>query len=470
MIIPVILCGGVGTRLWPLSRKTNPKQFISIMADHESLFDKTLKRIKSKAFGKPIIVCNEDYEFKVRDALNKFKIAPKAIILEPQGRNTVSAIALAAFYAEKFNIRDNFLILPADHYIQNEQKFIKIIHQLNEVKFDKLVTFGIKPTSPSTAYGYIKKGKRTKEKHLFLVDKFVEKPNLKLARQYINSGNFYWNSGIFLFNPKIFLNELKKFEKNTYNNVEKSISLSQNIGVLCKPEAGSFLASKDVSIDYAILEKSKEVLIYPMEIDWSDVGSWDSIYKVGKKDKKNNSFIGDVVSIYSNNNFVYSVDKLTALIDVKDLIIVSTKDAVLVAKKSSSEKVKEIVEQLKKSKRKEYSDHIRVYRPWGYYENIDYGNGFKTKKIVVNPKGKLSLQKHNHRSEHWVVVSGVATVTNDNKIYEVPAGESTFIPKSTKHRLENKTNNPLEIIEIQIGGYLEEDDIIRYDDIYGRIV
>lgn len=469
MIIPVILCGGVGSRLWPLSRKTNPKQFISIISNNITLFDQTLQRIKGDIFDEPIIVCNEEYEFKIREALHKQNVKPKIIILEPDGRNTAPAIALAAFYAEQNNLEGSFLVLPADHYIEEQEKFIEDISKANKFAKDHLITFGIRPTSPSTAYGYIRKSAQyNQEQGIYQVAEFVEKPDYHTAVSYLNSQEYYWNSGIFLFKPEFYLKELKKFAPKIYSHTSEAINNSVYINELCKPDTAEFLSNTNTSIDYAILEKSKNVLVYPVEITWSDVGSWESIYKISHQDINKNSFIGDVVAIDAQNNFAYSTEKLTTLVNVKNLVVVSTKDAVLVADKSQTEKVKDLVDKLKNFQRKEYSDHLKIYRPWGWFEDINQGSNYRVKRIVVNPRGKLSLQLHNHRSEHWVIIRGQALVTVDELKLTLSQGESTFIPPKTKHRLENETNDPLEIIEVQIGEYLEEDDIIRFEDMYGR--
>lgn len=469
MIIPVILCGGIGSRLWPLSRKTNPKQFISITSGGETLFDQTLDRVRGKLFDAPIIVCNQAYEFKIREALEKKKISPKVVILEPEGRNTAPAIALAALYAKHNHLQGNLMILPADHYIASPERLVDAVSLCDNQAADNLITFGIVPSSASTAYGYIKKGAQIQKNPIYKVNQFVEKPDVNTACKYVASEEYYWNSGIFLFNPDLYLRELQNYAESIYKNSLKAFEkASYPNHAVCKVDEKSFLLSEDISVDYAVLEKSSNILVCPVAINWSDVGSWDSIYKVGEKDEKNNLFIGDVVEINSKGNFVYSSDKLTALVDVENLVVISTKDAVLVADKSASENVKNIVEQLKSSKRKEYSEHLKIYRPWGYYEDIDQGKNFRVKRISVNPGAKLSLQSHRHRSEHWVVVEGTADVCIGGVRKTLKQGESTFVPIKTKHRLENNTQKPLKIIETQIGDYLGEDDIVRYEDIYGR--
>lgn len=466
-IVPVILCGGVGTRLWPLSRSTYPKQFLKIFSDKKSLFAQTLKRINNDIFDDPIIVCNKDYEFKVRQELLEQGINAKAIILEPVGRNTAPAIALASLYMRNSSLENQMLVLPADHFIEDFSNFRDLLTKIVNSASDKIVTFGITPLSPSTAYGYIKYSENGKD-HILKVENFVEKPNKGKAEEYLIAGNFLWNSGIFLFDANTYINELVLLKSDIFNAVNKSLIDADKINNVILPASKEFLNSEDISIDYAILEKSKKVFVAPINIKWSDVGSWDSISKVSNKNADGNTIIGDVLSLDSKDNFVYSQDNLTALVDVKDLIIISTKDAVLVSSKKNSEKVKNIVQKLQSLKRKESLEHLRIYRPWGYYEDIDYGDKFRAKRIVVEPNKKLSLQLHNHRSEHWVVVKGVASITIDNKRFELVQGESTFVPKKTKHRLENNTAEILEIIEVQIGDYLGEDDIVRFNDVYGR--
>ncbi len=470
MIIPVILCGGVGSRLWPLSRKSNPKQFIKISGEnHNSLLEETVERISDKEiFDDPIILCNKDYEFKIREILAKKAISPKKIILEPEGRNTAPAIAAACFLAaEKENEDKSLLILPADHYIEDFFKFKANLVDISRLAQSKIITFGIKPTHPSTAYGYIKQGQEYGS-NIFDAEEFVEKPNKDLAEKYLSSGMYFWNSGIFLLNTKIYLENLKEFEPEIYNNTLLAVKNGSDLGYTFKLENKSFGANKDISIDYAVLEKSKEILLSPTQINWSDVGSWSAVYEIAKKDEEENAIIGDVVAINSNNNLVYSDDMLTTLVGVKDLVVVSTKDAVLVANKNDSEKVKDIVKNLKENERKESDEHLKIYRPWGFYEDINKGKSFRTKQITVNPKSSLSLQSHEHRSEHWVVVEGQAEVTKGDNVLTLKTGESIFIPAKEKHRIANKTDKLLVIIEVQTGSYLGEDDITRYEDIYGR--
>ncbi|MEQ9115232.1 MAG: mannose-1-phosphate guanylyltransferase/mannose-6-phosphate isomerase [Rickettsiales bacterium] len=468
-IVPVILCGGVGSRLWPLSRATYPKQFLEIFSKKQSLFAKTIKRVKTSFFDKPIIVCNQQYEFKVREELAKNSIEPMSIILEPEGRNTTAAIALAALYMQENNLKNRMLVLPADHFIEKFEILTNLLAKVNEHITDELITFGIRPTTYSTAYGYIKKSDNKISEDVFYVEEFVEKPNLSKAKEYVSSGKYFWNSGIFLLTPKGYLSELEKYKPSILDLVQLSYNQSHRINKVILPLVDLFLKIEDISIDYAVLEKSKQVCVCPIDISWSDVGSWDSISKVSSTDVKNNTIIGDVLNVESENSFVYSEDKLTAIVGIKDLIVISSKDAVLVVSKKDSEKVKKIVTLLKESKRKEHLEHLKIYRPWGYYEDIDRGEKFRAKRIVVSPKKKLSLQLHHHRSEHWVVVKGEAEIVVGDKKRVLNEGESTFIPKNTKHRLGNKRSAPLEIVEVQIGGYLEEDDIVRFEDEFGRV-
>ena len=471
-ITPVILSGGSGTRLWPISRSLNPKQFLDFFGEH-SLFQKAALRVKnSEDFHEPIIVCNSEHRFTAAEELQKINITPKSIILEPVGRNTAPAIAIAALdvivsHAKK---DDLILVMPSDHIIQDEEKFLAQVKKAAKAANDEyLVTFGILPHKAETGYGYIKKDEElSKFKEIFTVEKFVEKPNKKTAEEFLKSGEYLWNSGIFMFKASTYLETLQKLQNdmflrccNSYNKAVRDLDFIRLF-------AEDFEKCPNISVDYAIMEKAEKVAVTPIDVGWSDVGSWQAIAEITKQDENKNSLIGDVLAVKTKNCYINSRSGLVATIGVENLIIISLKDAVLVANKNNSQDVKELFEILKKQKRDECHSHTKVLRPWGSFETIDISDRFKVKRITVKPKSSLSLQMHNHRAEHWVVVKGTAHVTCGSKEFVMTEDESTYIPVGKKHRLENKGQIPLELIEVQTGGYLGEDDIIRFSDIYGR--
>ncbi|MBL6664322.1 MAG: mannose-1-phosphate guanylyltransferase/mannose-6-phosphate isomerase [Rickettsiales bacterium] len=471
-ITPVILSGGTGTRLWPVSRKLDPKQFSDFFGD-KSLFQQTILRTQNnKTFHTPITICNNEHRFSVSESLKNINITPKSIILEPSGRNTAPAIAIAAIDIITHNEKndDLMLVMPSDHIIENETIFLKQVEIAATVaKKEHLVTFGIVPKSPETGYGYIKKSTKIKGlKEAYHVDKFVEKPDVKTAEKFIKDNGYFWNSGIFLFKASTYLEELQKHNNpifldccNSYNNATKDLEFT-------RLDKEYFDKCDNISIDYCIMEKTKKAAIVPLDAKWSDVGSWDSIHKISDKDKNNNSLIGDVKALNTQNCYIHSSDKLITTIGVKDLIIISLRDAVLVANKNSSQDVKTLFNILKEEKREECIQHTKTHRPWGSFETIYLTGRSKVKKITVNPQSCLSLQMHNHRAEHWIVIKGTAYVTCDDKEFILTEDQSTYIPIGEKHRLENKGKIPLEVIEVQTGSYLGEDDIIRFSDMYGR--
>ena len=469
----VILAGGSGTRLFPLSRENYPKQFIKI-ADESSLLQKTFNRCKHFTNSKDIfIVSGDKYQFHIKNQLEEIGEKDfKNIILEPVGRNTAPAIALAVKYLlEKENATEDSIIFitPSDHIISPEEKFSEYIKEAEVVaKEGYIVTFGVRPSKPETGYGYIEADEKKILNKGYKVKKFHEKPDLKTAQTYLLKGNFFWNSGMFMFSIKTILNEFKNHSPDIYSFIEK---LSYEELVM------SFSDMPDISIDYAVMEKSKNIAVIPVDIVWSDVGSWDSLYDVLDKDNKGNAKVGNVVDIDTENSLVFGDSKrIVSTIGLKDLIIVDTDDVVLIAKRGESQKVREIVKKFKEDKKLEEKAkfHNTVYRPWGSYTELEVGNRYKIKRITVKPGGKLSLQMHYHRSEHWVVIKGTAKVILENeegKLEEkyIHENESIFVPKTTKHRLINPGKVPLEIIEVQVGEYVGEDDIVRFDDIYSRI-
>ena len=466
MIIPIILAGGSGTRLWPLSRKTHPKQFISLL-NETSLFQDTLTRLPKEALD-PIVICNEDHRFLVAEQAREINVTLNSIILEPIGRNTAPAIALAAIKVLNDFENPILIVLAADHKIENKSAFhdaIKIAHKLAEN--NKLVTFGIIPKSAETGYGYIEIEKKDKAEY-FDIKSFVEKPNKKNAINFLNSGNYLWNSGMFMFNASIYLSELNKFEPEILTSCKKSLSNEFKDLEFIRIDKKEFCKSPNQSIDYAVMEKTNKAKVVPLDAGWSDVGSWDALMDSKIKDSLGNVVEGDITLDQVKNSYLYSSSRLVAASNIADLIVIDTQDALLVTTRDNSLSIKNIVKKLKKNKRTEIENHRKVYKPWGYYDSIDTGHNFQVKRILVNPGAKLSLQKHLHRAEHWVVVSGVAKITCGKKIYNLEKNQSTYIPKGEIHRLENIENYPLEIIEVQTGNYLGEDDIIRLKDDYQR--
>lgn len=458
----VILAGGSGTRLWPISRENYPKQFIKI--NGESLLLKTYKRFLKICDKKDIyVITNEKYRFYVFNEISSLndKIENN-LILEPVGRNTSGAIILSlVFLKEKAKLKENepVFVTPSDHIIINEEKFIDSIKISRDYCFKKkIITFGIKPENPHTGYGYIKAGKEIEE-NIFEVEKFTEKPNLEKAKEYFKSGKYFWNSGMFMFSYETMLKEFKKHKPSMYNYFKYDYEkLLKNFSEL-----------ENISIDYSIMEKTDNALTVKSDIGWSDVGGWESFSDIVDKDDKNNVKIGNIMELNTKNSIVYSNSKrLITIIDMEDIMVIDSEDALLIAKKGSGEKVKEIVSKLKNKNKIEAVEHPTVYRPWGSYTVLEEGERYKIKRIFVKPNHKLSQQMHYHRSEHWVVIKGTAKVTINDRENIVHENESIYVPKSTKHRLENPGKVPLELIEVQNGEYVGEDDIVRFDDVYGR--
>jgi mannose-1-phosphate guanylyltransferase len=466
MIVPVILSGGSGTRLWPLSRKFYPKQFLSL-ANETSLFQDTILRLPVEV-SSPLIICNEEHRFIVAEQLRQINSTNKGIILEPIGKNTAPAIAIAAM--NLLNERDDpvLLVLSADHLIDNKLEFLKSIRiAIKIAEQGKMVALGIKPKKPEVGYGYIQVNNKNNNEYFDIIS-FTEKPSLEVAKKYLNSEKYYWNSGIFMFKASVYLEELKKYEPEIYDVCKKScIKVRKDLDFI-RLDNDVFYKCPDKSIDYAVMEKTNTGVIVPFSGSWSDVGSWESLWESKSKDLNNNVSEGDVILSKVKNSYVHSSNRLVAVNDLSDLIIIDTQDALLVSSKKKSKDIKTIVAKLKNDNRSESDNHRKVYRPWGYYDSIDFGIGFQVKRIFVNPDAKLSLQKHMHRAEHWVVVNGIASITCGEKIFKLKENESTYIPKGEKHRLENHEKIPLEIIEIQTGSYLGEDDIIRLEDDYQR--
>ncbi len=471
-ITPVILSGGSGTRLWPMSRTLNPKQFLDFFGEN-SLFQQTALRVKdSQDFYNPIIVCNNEHRFTAAEELQKINIHPQSIILEPIGKNTAPAIAIAAFSVVANNNKDDdlMLVMPSDHLIQNEKQFILDVKKaINTANAGFLITFGILPNKVETGYGYIKQGEKLNScDEIFTVEKFIEKPQAEIVKKFLQDGGYFWNSGIFMFKASTYLEILEKLQAEIFTNCGNSYKkAAKDLDFIRLPQE-DFEKCPNISADYAVMEKSKKVALLPIDIGWSDVGSWQAISEIALKNEEKNSLIGDVVALKTKNCYVNSRSQLVTTIGVENLIVIALKDAILITNKNNSQDVKQLFELLKKEKREECNSHTKVLRPWGNFETIDIADRFKVKRIMVKPKSALSLQMHNHRAEHWIVVKGIAHVTCDNNEFILNEDQSTYIPLGKKHRLENKGETPLELIEVQTGGYLGEDDIIRFSDIYGR--
>ncbi len=473
-IIPVILCGGSGTRLWPLSRKSFPKQFLSLSSNSNlSLLQLTQERIKNLiGVQEPILICNEEHRFLVAEQMRQINITPKTILLEPFGRNTGPAITLAAIKALEFEEDPTLLILSSDHMIEDENNFLRVIEAgLDYSKKQRLVTFGIVPRSPETGYGYIK-SKDPISNSLnsgSMIDCFVEKPNLKKAKEFITDKRYTWNSGMFMFQAQTILNEIKKYSPEIFQHCIKS--LKDNLFDLDfqRLNTDEFLKCPNISIDFAVMEKTKVGTVLPLDAGWTDIGSWNSVWEISKKDDFGNVIKGNVLAKNTSNCYLRSEKRLVTTIGLKDLIIVETSDAILVATKEESQEVKNIVNTLKKESIPEGQDHKKIYRPWGFYESIVDEERWQVKLINVEPGEKLSLQMHHHRSEHWIIVNGTAKVEIDGKEITLHENQSSYIPLGSKHRLSNPGKIPLKLIEVQSGSYLGEDDIERFEDNYGRI-
>ena len=465
MIKAIIMAGGTGSRLWPLSRASHPKQFLFINKN-KTMLQETLLRLSDINVSSNITVCNIEHRFFVAEQLKEIDQL-NDIILEPISKNTAPAIALAAFQSIKSGEDPLLLVLPADHLIKNKKTFTKTItDSLKIAQEGFLVLFGIEPSSSHTGYGYIKKG----DKYLngFKIGQFVEKPNKQNAEQFIKTKKYLWNSGMFLFKASTYLNELKNFSPEIYKICKECIDKKSKDLDFTRIKKEIFEKCPSDSVDYAVMENTKKAIMVQMKTDWSDIGSWSSLAEITNKDKSGNSLIGDVSVKNTNNTFVLTQDNFVAAVGVSDLVIVSTKDAIMVAHKDFAQDVKMITEDLKKNSRNEWKFNREVYRPWGKFDSIDKGSGYQVKRISVNPGAKLSVQFHHHRSEHWVVVSGQAKVTKGKETFILKKNESTFIPLGEIHALENPLNEPLELIEVQSGDYLGEDDIVRIEDKYGR--
>lgn len=464
LLIPVILAGGSGTRLWPLSRTSYPKQFVNLVGD-KSLFMGTVERLEGVSPESPIVVGNEEHRFLIAEQLRLCGFEQSTIVLEPAGRNTAPAIALAALAGMKNGQDPLLLIAPSDHVIGDNQIFADAVTAARTLAdAGKVVTFGIEPSRPDKAYGYIKRANLDGND----IEAFVEKPDSETAKSFMSIGGYLWNSGIFLIKASTYLDELAKHAPDILESCKKSWESGSVDGEFLRPEQASFAAARSESIDYAVLEKTSNVAVVPMACQWSDLGSWDSIWAEAAQDENGNVLVGDVRTADTENCYLRSGNRLLTTLGCKNLIVVDTGDALLVAEKSHAQNIKVLVDELRQSDRTEVDIHARVYRPWGDYEGIDRGDRYQVKRIVVRPGEQLSLQKHHHRAEHWIVVKGTAIVTCGSEERLLTENQSTYIPLGEIHRLENPGAIPLELIEVQSGSYLGEDDIVRFEDKYGR--
>ena len=473
-IQPVILSGGSGTRLWPLSREKFPKQYIQLNSKSSySFLQKTQLRLSGlENLEDPIIICNEEHRFIVAEQMREIKIKPKSIILEPFGRNTASAIAIASLQSSKYDKNSILLILSADHEIINSSEFqLAIKKGIQDANEEKLVTFGVRPKSPETGYGYIEfePTNYCSSNKSYRINRFIEKPNLEKAKEIFKKDNYLWNSGIFLFKAKSILGELNKFEPKLLSECKKSLFKASKDLDFIRLYEENFRNCPKISIDVAVMEQTDKARVIPLSAGWSDIGNWTSLWNLEDKDKRGNTLIGDIYAKNVSNSYLRSENNLLVVIGFENMIVVQTEDSVLIANMNQSQEIKNIVNKLNQEGRTEIKSHRKVFRPWGYYKLIDRGPTWQVKEICVNPKSSLSLQKHNYRSEHWIILKGIANIEINNEKKVLIEKQSTYIPLGAKHRLSNNEETALTIIEVQNGEYLGEDDIFRYEDNYGRI-
>ncbi len=466
--IPVLLCGGVGSRLWPLSREARPKQYLNLVG-HQSMLQQTLERLIGLDAAATVVVCNENHRFLVAEQLRDLGQERATIVLEPEGKNTAPAITLAALSALAKEDDPTLLILPADHYVGDcEALKASICEGTAHADQGRFVTFGIQPRHPETGYGYIEVGEAISGTAAIL-ERFVEKPDEHTAAQYVDSGKFLWNSGMFMFKARALLEALGKYQPTMLSICEEAIRSASLDFDFVRPDKHIFGSCPSDSIDYAVMEHIEDGVVVALDCEWSDLGAWSTVWEVSPKDKLGNHVSGDVILEQTRNTYVKSESRLVAACGVNDLIIVESADAVMVADRDSAQDVKTLVTSLRAAGRLEADAHSKVFRPWGSYETLVSGINFQVKRIIVDPGQRLSLQLHHHRAEHWVVVAGCAEVENAGTTFTLKEGESTYIAVGAKHRLSNHGNTPVELIEVQSGTYLGEDDIVRFDDIYGRV-
>ncbi len=465
-LIPVLLSGGSGTRLWPLSREGYPKQFLALAGEHSMLQATWLRVAHLAGVDAPLVVTNENHRFMVAEQLRQVGCQPSAIVLEPVARNTAPAIAAAALQAVRDGDDPLLLVLPSDHVIADESRFREAVQAARaDAEQGALVTFGIVPDAPETGYGYIK---ATPGEGVRAVEQFVEKPDAATAEAYLADGGYFWNSGMFLFRASRYLEELKAHQPEMLAACREAFEKAERDRDFLRLDRAAFEACPSDSIDYAVMETTAAARVLPIEAGWNDVGSWAALWSVAARDDAGNATHGDVMALDCRNSYAWSERRLVAMIGLDDIVVVDTDDALLVAHRDRVQDVKRIVEQLREADRGEAVLHRKVYRPWGSYDSVDMAERFQVKRITVNPGAALSLQMHHHRAEHWIVVSGTARVTRGEDVFTLQENQSTFIPLGTKHRLENPGSEPLQLIEVQSGDYLGEDDIVRFEDVYGR--
>lgn len=466
-IHPVVLSGGSGTRLWPMSRTALPKQLLSLNGDHTMIQD-TVLRAAVPGAAAPLLICGEGHRFLVAEQMQAIGVTPQTIVLEPVARNTAPAAAAASLIVNDIDPDGLVLLLPSDHVVTDNGAFrAAVACAADAARKGHVVTFGLKAERAETGYGYIRRGAEIAG-GVFQVARFAEKPDAETAKAYVAAGDYFWNSGMFMFRADVFLSELARLEPELLAACRAALAGAKRDLDFVRLDTEAFGSAKSISIDYAVMEKTDKAAVVPCTLGWSDVGAWSSLWEILKRDESGNVLQGDVVMHNSHDSFVRSEGRLTALVGVRDLVVVVTEDAVLVADKANAQDVKAVVDRLKADNRTEHTEHSVVFRPWGSYESIDAGDNYQVKQITVKPGGRLSLQSHAKRAEHWVVVQGTAQVTCGDRVFLLNQNESTFIPLGARHRLENPGKTPLRLIEVQSGSYLGEDDIVRYDDAYGR--
>ena len=469
-IYPVILTGGAGSRLWPLSREHYPKPLLPLFGDRTMLQQTAVRLTGLKGAHNPVFVCNEEHRFLVAEQVQSLGFKAGAILLEPEGRNTAPALTLAALYLLEKDPAAIMVAMPADHVIPDNAIFQKAVNLgVQLADRGQLVTFGVVPGHAETGYGYIRRGNALEGEDVYKVDKFVEKPDLVTAQSYVESGDYYWNSGIFAMRADVWIGEMERLAPDILTACQASIAGGKRDQDFCRVDKTAFLNSRSDSIDYAVMEKTDKAAVVPLDAGWSDVGAWSALWDISPRDGAGNVTQGDVLTHDVRDTLVLAQSRCVAAIGLEGAVVIETPDAVLVTRRDRAQDVKEIVSQLKKSGRSEYKFHRRVYRPWGDYEGIDVGARYQVKRLTVKPGASLSLQMHHHRAEHWIVVKGTARVTRGEDVFILSENESTYIPLGTRHRLENPGAIPLEIIEVQSGSYLGEDDIVRFEDVYDRV-